>query len=440
MLSCKRFCFDLRRLAKRTSRGIRAETIRLYFSNHFQNRSEAIPLVTAIRLSSRVNAIKPSATIAVSTLARELRAAGRDVIGLGAGEPDFDTPENIKQAAIEAMQKGMTKYTPADGTPELKSAIVDKFERENDLTYTPQNIVVSTGAKQSLVNTLTALVDEGDEVIIVAPYWVSYPDMTLLCGGAPIILDTDIKQNFKLQPDQLREAITDRTRLLMLNSPSNPTGVSYSMQELRNLAEVLLEHPEVHVVTDDIYEHILWSGDAFCNIVNACPELKDRTVVVNGVSKAYAMTGWRIGFAAANEQLTAAMRKIQSQTTSNPNSIAQAAAVEALNGPQDSIRMMAEEFRKRHDFVVASLNEIPGMDCLAGDGAFYAFPQCSEIIDSLADVSSDVELSQYILNEAEVAVVPGSAFGGNGYIRLSFATGMDTLREALDRMKNLFQN
>ena len=394
--------------------------------------------MTTIRLSSKVNSIKPSATIAVSTLAKELRAAGRDVIGLGAGEPDFDTPENIKQAAIEAMNRGMTKYTPADGTPELKAAVASKFERENNLTYTPQNIVVSTGAKQCLINTLTALIDEGDEVLIVAPYWVSYPDMTLLSGGKPVILNTSIEQGFKLHPDQLREAITDRTRLLMLNSPSNPTGVSYSMQELQDLASVLLEHPDVFVVTDDIYEHILWSGEPFCNIVNACPELKDRTVVVNGVSKAYAMTGWRIGFAAANEQLTAAMRKIQSQTTSNPNSIAQAAAVEALNGPQDSIQMMAEQFKKRHDFIVASLNEINGMTCLAGDGAFYAFPDCREMINALESVNSDVELSQYILNEAEVAVVPGSAFGGDGYIRLSFATGMETLEQAISRLKNLF--
>lgn len=390
-----------------------------------------------IHLSSRVNAIKPSATIAVSTLAKELRAAGRDVIGLGAGEPDFDTPDNIKQAAIEAINRGLTKYTPADGTPELKSAIVEKFARENNLNYTPENIVVSTGAKQSLVNSLTAMIDDGDEVIIVAPYWVSYPDMTLLCGGKPVIVNTSIEQGFKLHPDQLRDAISDRTRLLMLNSPSNPTGVSYSNSELLELAEVLLDHPDIYIVTDDIYEHILWSGEPFCNIVNACPDLKERTIVINGVSKAYAMTGWRIGFAAASSKLTAAMRKIQSQTTSNPNSIAQAAAVEALNGPQDSILMMAEQFKNRHDFIVASLNEINAMHCLAGDGAFYAFPDCREVIESIDGVASDVELSQYILNEADVAVVPGSAFGGKGYIRLSFATGMETLEEAMRRLKKL---
>ena len=394
--------------------------------------------MTNIPLSNRVNSIKPSATIAVSTLARELRAAGRDVIGLGAGEPDFATPENIQQAAIEAMRNGMTKYTPADGTPELKNAVVDKFERENQLTYTSANIVVSNGAKQSIINLLTALLNENDEVVIVAPYWVSYTDMTVLSGGKPVVVNTTIEQGFKLQPEQLREAITSHTKLLMLNSPNNPTGIAYTRQDLEELAEVLLENPHVYVVTDDIYEHILWSGEPFCNIVNACPDLKDRTVVVNGVSKAYAMTGWRIGFAASPEPLTAAMRKIQSQTTSNPNSIAQAAAVEALNGPQDTIQYMTKQFKKRHDFVISSLNQVNGMNCLAGDGAFYAFPDCREIIDSLDGIDSDAALSEYILNEAEVAVVPGSAFGGAGHIRLSFATDMETLQQAMARLHGLF--
>ena len=389
-------------------------------------------------LSDRVNSIKPSATIAVSTLARELRAAGRDVIGLGAGEPDFDTPENIKQAAIEAIADGKTKYTPADGTPELKQAIVGKFERENQLSYTPANIVVSSGAKQSIYNVLTALLNDEDEVIIVAPYWVSYTDMVVLAGGKPVVLDADIKQGFKLQPEQLREAITARTKLLMLNSPSNPTGVAYTQEDLSKLAEVLLDHPQVHVMTDDIYEHIQWTGNPFVNIVNACPELKERTIVVNGVSKAYAMTGWRIGFAASSEALTAAMRKIQSQTTSNPNSVAQAASVEALNGPQDAIKTMVEHFKQRHDFIVSALNQIEGVHCLSGDGAFYAFPDCRELIGSLDGIQSDVALSEYILNEAEVAVVPGSAFGGNGYIRLSFATSMDNIEEALRRLKSTF--
>ena len=394
--------------------------------------------MTNIPLSNRVNSIKPSATIAVSTLARELRAAGRDVIGLGAGEPDFATPENIQQAAIEAMRNGMTKYTPADGIPELKSAIVDKFERENQLTYTPANIIVSNGAKQCIINLLIALLNENDEVVIVAPYWVSYTDMTVLSGGKPVVVNTTIEQGFKLQPQQLRETITSHTKLLMLNSPNNPTGIAYTRQDLEELAEVLLENPHVYVVTDDIYEHILWSGEPFCNIVNVCPDLKDRTVVVNGVSKAYAMTGWRIGFAASPEPITAAMRKIQSQTTSNPNSIAQAAAVEALNGPQDTIQYMAEQFKSRHDFVISSLNQVNGMNCLAGDGAFYAFPDCREIIDSLDGIDSDLALSEYILNEAEVAIVPGSAFGGAGHIRLSFATDMETLQQAMARLHDLF--
>lgn len=389
-------------------------------------------------LSARVNAIKPSATIAVSTRARELRAAGRDVIGLGAGEPDFDTPENIQQAAIKAMRDGKTKYTPADGTVELKQAVVDKFARENDLRYSTENIVASTGAKQSLINLLTAILNENDEVIIVAPYWVSYPDMTLLSGGTPVIVDAGIEQGFKLQPEQLRDAITPRTRLLMLNSPSNPTGVAYTQSDFEALAEVLLEHPDVLIVTDDIYEHIQWTGKPFCNIVNACSELKARTVVVNGVSKAFAMTGWRIGYCAAPVPLAAAMRKIQSQTTSNPNSIAQAAAVEALNGPQGFIDEMVEQFKKRHDFIVSSLNQVNGMNCLPGDGAFYAFPNCQDLIASLDDVDSDLNLSEYILNEADVAVVPGSAFGGKGYIRLSFATDMGSIQEAMRRIHNLF--
>ncbi len=389
-------------------------------------------------LSNRVNSIKPSATIAVSTLARELKAAGRDVIGLGAGEPDFDTPEHIKAAAIKAIRSGQTKYTPADGTPELKTAITKKFQRENALAYSPANIVVSTGAKQSLINILTALLNPGDEVIIPAPYWVSYPDMTVLSGGVPVIVNAGIEQGFKLQPDQLREAISAHTKIVLLNSPSNPTGVAYTLDELKALAEVLLAHPQVLIASDDIYEHIQWTGSPFCNIVNACPDLQDRTIIVNGVSKAFAMTGWRIGYAAATEALAAAMRKIQSQTTSNPNSIAQAAAVEALSGPQDDVHQMAKEFHRRHDFIVGSLNEVSGMNCLPGDGAFYAFPDCSEIIVGLDGITTDVELSEFILNEAEVAVVPGSAFGGAGHIRLSFATSMAVLEEAISRLRTLF--
>lgn len=388
-------------------------------------------------LSNRVNSIKTSATIAVSTLAKELRAAGRDVIGLGAGEPDFDTPDHIKNAAIAAMQSGKTKYTPADGTPEIKNAIVNKFENDNNLHYEPKNIVVSTGAKQVIYNLLTAILNDDDEVVIVAPYWVSYPDMTILCGGKPVIVETDINQHFKLQPEQLKNTITSRTKLLMLNSPNNPTGIAYTKEELKAIGAVLLEYPHVIVLTDDIYEHIQWTGKPFCNIVNACPDLKDRTVVINGVSKAYAMTGWRIGYSGSNEVLAGAMRKIQSQTTSNPNSIAQAAAAEALNGPQDIIQSMTTEFKKRHDFVVSELNSIDGVKCLEGDGAFYAFADFRKVISRLDSIEDDVSLSQYILNEAEVAAVPGSAFGGAGHLRFSYATDMSTLEEAMRRMKQL---
>lgn len=390
-----------------------------------------------MELSARANSIKPSATIAVSTLARELRANGRDVIGLGAGEPDFDTPEHIQEAAIQAMRDGMTKYTPADGVIELKQAICDKLERENELRYAPSQIVVSNGAKQCIYNLLAATIDPGDEVIIPAPYWVSYPDMTLLCDGTPVFVNAGIDQTFKVTPAQLESAITPRTRLVMINSPGNPTGVAYSKEELAALAEVLLAHPRVLVMTDDIYEHIRWTGQPFCNIVNACPDLQDRTIIVNGVSKAYAMTGWRIGYSASHESLTAAMRKIQSQTTSNPNSIAQAASIAALNGAQDSLTEMVSHFKRRHDFVVEQLNAIDGVNCLAADGAFYAFPDFREIIRELDDVDSDTELAQYILNEAEVAAVPGSAFGGAGYLRFSYATDMNTLEAAMRRLRGL---
>ena len=391
------------------------------------------------KLSDRVNSIKTSATIAVSTLAKELRAAGRDVIGLGAGEPDFDTPDHIQEAAIAAMKGGMTKYTAADGTPEVKNAIVRKFDRENALTYTANNIVVSTGAKQAIFNMLTALLDDGDEVIVVAPYWVSYTDMAILCGGKPVVVNTGIEQSFKLKPEQLRTAITDRTKLLMLNSPNNPTGIAYTIEELAELGKVLQEHPDIFIVTDDIYEHIRWTGKPFCNIVNACSDLQERTIVINGVSKAYAMTGWRIGFSASNEVLAGAMRKIQSQTTSNPNSIAQAATVAALDGPQDTIQAMTVEFQNRHDFVVSQLNSIDGVHCLAADGAFYAFADFRGIINAMDSVEDDVALSQYILNEAEVAAVPGSAFGGDGHIRFSYATDMSTLEEAMGRVQKLFR-
>ncbi len=394
--------------------------------------------MSSIELSDRANSIKPSATIAVSTLARELRAAGRDVIGLGAGEPDFDTPEHIKEAAIKAMRDGMTKYTPADGVLELKEAVCNKFSRENDLQYSPSQIVVSTGAKQCIFNALSSILNEGDEVIILAPYWVSYPDMTLLCGGKPVFVKTGIAQGFKATADQIREAMTPHTKLLMINSPGNPTGVAYSADELAAIANVVLEHPQAMVLSDDIYEHIRWTGEPFHNIVTACPDIQDRTILINGVSKAYAMTGWRIGYSASHEQLTATMRKIQSQTTSNPNSIAQAAAIAALEGNQDALAHMNSHFSQRHDFVVEQCNLINGVNCLRADGAFYAFPNFSDVIERIEDVNTDTQLAQYVLNEAEVAAVPGSAFGGEGYLRFSYATSMENLQQAMSRLHHLF--
>ena len=393
-----------------------------------------------IHLSKRVQRIKPSPTLAVTARAKALRAEGRDVIGLGAGEPDFDTPDHIKAAAIEAIRQGQTKYTPVDGTPELKQAVVDKFARENRLTYTADQILVSCGAKHSLYNLIQALIDDGDEAIIPAPYWVSYPDMVLLAGGVPRFLETGLEQGFKITPEQLEAALGPRTRLLFLNSPSNPTGVTYSPDELAALGEVLRGHPQVIIATDDIYEHILWGEEPFSNLVNACPDLQDRTVVFNGVSKAYAMTGWRIGYAAGPKPLMAAMKKIQSQSTSNPTSIAQAAAVAALNGDQGCIATMREAFKQRHDFVVGALNEVRGVECLPSQGAFYSFPNMQAAIDALPGVENDLDLAEFLLEKANVALVPGSAFGAEGYMRLSFATDMGTLEAAMERLRGVFNS
>ena len=388
-----------------------------------------------IRLAQRVGRVRPSPTLAVTARAAALRAAGRDVIGLGAGEPDFDTPEHIKEAAVRALREGLTRYTPVDGLPALKEAVCAKLRRENGLEYAPAEVLVSCGAKHSFYNLAQALLDPGDEVVIPAPYWVSYPDMVLLAGGEPRIVPAGIEQGFKLRPEQLEAAIGPRTRMVVLNSPSNPTGAAYTRAELAALGEVLLRHPEVVVVSDDIYEHILWAGEPFANIVNACPGLKPRTVVINGVSKAYAMTGWRIGYAAGPEPLIAAMRKIQSQSTSNPTSIAQAAAIAALEGDQSCVTAMREAFRERHDYVVGRLNAMPGVRCRPGEGTFYCFPDLSEAIARLDGVADDVALAEWLLERAGVAVVPGSAFGAPGHVRISFATGMDQLREALDRIE-----
>jgi aspartate aminotransferase len=390
-----------------------------------------------IQLSQRVQSIKPSPTLAVTARAKELKAQGKDIIGLGAGEPDFDTPEHIKQAAIEAIHQGFTKYTAVDGTPELKRAIIGKFERDNDLRYTPEQVLVSCGGKQSFYNMAQALLDPGDEAVITAPYWVSYPDMVLLAGGEPVIVRAGLEQNFKMTPAQLEAAITEKTRLVVLNSPSNPTGVTYTLEEFRALGEVLRRHPQIVIASDDMYEHILWSEEPFCNIVNACPDLYDRTVVMNGVSKAYSMTGWRIGYAAGPQRLLQAMKKIQSQSTSNPTSISQVAAQAALEGDQACIGEMLKAFKARHDFVVERLNGIRGVECLPSQGAFYSFPDMSGAIEAIGGVSDDVELAEYLLNEAGVAMVPGSAFGLPGYMRLSFATSMENLRNALDRVGRL---
>ena len=389
------------------------------------------------KLSKRVQRIKPSPTLAITARAAELRAAGKDIIGLGAGEPDFDTPEYIKTAAVKAISDGFTKYTAVDGTASLKKAIIDKFSRDNQLDYTPNQVLVSCGGKQSFFNLTQAILDEGDEVIIPAPYWVSYPDMVLLADGKPVIVEANIEQNFKITPDQLDAAITDKTRLVVLNSPSNPSGIAYKQEELHALGQVLLKHPSVLVATDDMYEHILWSDEPFSNIVMACPELYDRTIVLNGVSKAYSMTGWRIGYAAGPENLIKAMKKVQSQSTSNPTSISQVAAEAALNGDQSCLNPMLAAFKERHEYVYNRLNSIDGISCLPSDGTFYSFPDIRGFVEKVEGVNNDMELSEYLIEKAGVALVPGSAFGSPGYIRISFATSLNVLEDALNRIENI---
>ena len=386
-------------------------------------------------LSTRVQAIKTSTTLAVTNKAAELKAAGQDIIGLGAGEPDFDTPDHIKEAAIEAIRNGQTKYTAVDGTPALKKAIIAKFKRDNGLDYEPNQILVSSGGKQSFFNLALATLNPGDEAIIPAPYWVSYPDMVLVAEGKPVIIETSAETRFKITPKQLEDAITERTRLFVINSPSNPSGMAYSLEELQAIGEVLKKHPNIMIATDDMYEPILWTGSEFCNILNATPELYDRTFVLNGVSKAYSMTGWRIGYAAGPSRIIGAMKKIQSQSTSNPASISQAAAQAALEGEQSCVGERVKAFKERHDYLVKALNEIPGVECLEGDGTFYVFPSFQGAIDKTENVSNDVEMAEVLLKGAGVALVPGSAFGAPGHMRLSFATSMDVLKEAVARLK-----
>jgi len=378
--------------------------------------------------------VKPSPTGAVLALATELRAQGRDIISLGAGEPDFDTPQHIKDAAIQAIAAGQTKYTPIDGTAELKRAIQHKFARDNDLDFDISQIVVTAGGKQALYNVCVGLLGPGDEAIIPAPYWVSYPDMVLLAEAEPVSVDTGIEQNFKMTAPQLEAALTDATRMLVLNSPSNPTGASYTRSELQAFGAVLEHYPDVVILTDDMYEHIYWAREPFVSFGAACPALLDRTVTTNGVSKAYAMTGWRIGFAAGPPEIIAAMKTIQSQSTSNPCSISQAAAVTALDGDQTPVAEMCASYRQRHDYVVATLNNIPGFECRPGEGTFYAFPRVSGAIEALG-LDGDPELTEFLINEADVACVPGTAFGAPGYLRVSFASSMESLEEALKRIK-----
>jgi aspartate aminotransferase len=387
-----------------------------------------------ITLANRIQRVKPSPTLAVTARVAELRAAGKDIIGLGAGEPDFDTPDHIKAAGIQAIKDGFTRYTAVDGTPTLKKAIIAKFKRDNGLDYAADQILVSCGGKQSFYNMCQAMLNAGDEVIIPAPYWVSYPDMVLLAEAEPVIVPTGVDSHFKISAEQLDAAITSKTRLFVINSPSNPTGVAYSRAELESLGEVLRKHPQVLIATDDMYEHILWSEEPFSNILDACPDLYERTIVLNGVSKVYAMTGWRIGYAGGPADLIKAMKKVQSQSTSNPASISQAAAQAALEGDQSCIKPMIKAFRERHDFVVDALNKIPGVVCLPADGTFYCFPQVQAVIDRTDGISNDIELSEHLLDTAGVALVPGSAFGAPGYVRISFATGMDVLEDALARL------
>jgi len=385
-------------------------------------------------LSDRVRSIKPSPTLAVTARAAAMRAAGKDIVGLGAGEPDFDTPEHIKQAAIKAIESGFTKYTAVDGTAGLKKAIVAKFKRENGFDYAANQVLVSCGGKQSFYNLAQAFLNPGDEVIIPAPYWVSYPDMVLLAGAVPVIIDAPQSQSFKISPDQLKKAITAKTRLFVINSPSNPTGMAYSRSELEALGAVLREYPNILIATDDMYEHILWKSGEFVNILNACPDLYEQTIVLNGVSKAYSMTGWRIGYAAGPHWLIEAMTNIQSQSTSNPTSISQVAAEVALNGDQGFIQDMLQAFKLRHDYVVEALNQIPDVECLETDGTFYVLPNVSKVIERLDGITNDLGLSEYLIEQGGVAVVPGSAFGAPGHIRLSIATSMANLEKAMERL------
>ncbi len=390
-------------------------------------------------ISDSLKKIKPSPTIAVTQKARELKAAGKDVIGLGAGEPDFDTPDNIKQAAIKAINDGDTKYTAVDGTPALKKAIVEKFKKENKLDYTTDQVTVGAGGKHVIYNAMMATLNEGDEVIVPAPYWVSYPDIVLLAGGKPVLMECNEKQGFKINPSDLEKFITPKTKWIILNSPSNPTGACYTEKEIREIAKVLEKHSHVYILSDDIYEHVTYEGFKFFTIAQI-ESLKERVLTMNGVSKAYSMTGWRIGYAAGPKEIIKAIAKIQSQSTTNPSSISQAASVEALSGTQDFIKKRSVSFQERRDFVVKALNDIDGIECLNPDGAFYVFPSCKGLIGKKdtngKEIKSDTDFVQSLLENSGIAVVQGSAFGLEGFFRISYATSMDNLKKALEKISS----
>ncbi len=388
----------------------------------------------ALAVSKRALRVKPSATLAVTALAARLKAEGKDVIGLGAGEPDFDTPAHISAAGVQAINSGFTRYTNVDGVPELKDAIIAKFQRDNGIKYERNQVLVSSGAKQTIFNLCMALLDPGDEVIIPAPYWVSYPDMALLADGVPVTPYAGPEQNYKITPQQLAKAITPRTRLLVMNSPSNPTGAAYTAAEWRALGEVLLKHPRVVIGTDDMYEKIYWGSEPFSSLLTVVPELYDRTVTINGCSKAYAMTGWRIGYCGGPKEIVTAMSTVQGQSTSNAASMSQKAAIAALNGDQSCVATMNRAFKERHDYIVAALNTLPGVSCRPASGAFYAFADVSKAMVNLK-LKDDNAFAEHLINTVGVAVVPGSGFGAPGHMRLSYACSRETLEKAVERIR-----
>lgn len=389
-------------------------------------------------IAKRLQAVKPSPTLAVAAKAKELAAKGINIISLAAGEPDFDTPDNIKQAAIEGIKSGQTKYTAVSGTPELRKAVCAKFKRENNIEYSIDEVIVGTGGKQVIYNLFMATIDEGDEVIIPAPYWVSYPDMVLLAGGKPVFVTADMDRGFRVSASDIEKAITNKTKWLIINSPSNPTGAAYNKEELRKITDLLKKYPQLHIMSDDIYEHIVFDDFKFCTLAEIAPDLKERIFIINGVSKSYSMTGWRIGYGAGSKEIIKAMDVIQSQSTSNPSSISQVAALEALSGEQGFIKVNTKNFQKKRDLVLKLVNDIKGLDCYKSEGAFYLFPKCSDLFGKKTPAGGTInngsDLATYLLEYANVAVVPGIAFGLEGYFRISYATSEEILTEACDRM------